>query len=168
MTESPRTQGSERRALYSVAQIQHLLRVEFQRAQRYGYPLACLVLSIDQLGTVRDRLGYEAKEQVFDAVARLVHSRTRASDFLGRTADDRLLLVVPHTTAAGLAILCDRLVAETRARDFGDAGRITLSIGWAELGGARAAFHDELLARAEAAHADSNAAGGDQSRCARS
>ena len=35
-----RTKGREDgRSLYSVAQIQHVLRVEFTRAQRYRYPI---------------------------------------------------------------------------------------------------------------------------------
>lgn len=171
MTESTRAQGGERRALYSVAQIQHILRVEFQRARRYGYPLACLIVSVDQLGSVRDRLGYEAKEQVLEAIVDLLHRGTRASDFLGRTADDRLLVVVPHTDANGVRVLGERLLAETRAlalEGLSGAGRLTLSVGWAEAGAASVAYHDELLALAEAAHADASAQGGDQCRVARS
>lgn len=168
MTESHGSRETEPRALYSVAQIQHLLRIEFQRAQRYGYPLACVVLSVDQLGSVRDRLGFEGKEDVLDALTRLLHANTRPSDFLGRTADDRILLVVPHTDAEGAATLGDRLVEATRSRDFGAAGRITLSVGWAESLGARLAFHDQLLARAEAAHSEAVESGGDQCRAARS
>lgn len=168
MTESQRSRGTEPRALYSVAQIQHLLRIEFQRAQRYGYPLACVVLSVDQLGSVRDRLGFEGKEDVLDAVTRLLHASTRPSDFLGRTADDRMLLVVPHTDTKGVSTLGKRLVEELRGRDFGAAGRITLSVGWAESVGKRLAFHDELFARAEAAHAEAVESGGDQCRAARS
>lgn len=161
-----------RRPLYSVAQVQHLLKVEFQRAQRYGYPLACVLVSVDQLGDVRDRGGYEAKERVLDALVALVSSCTRASDFLGRTADDRLLVIVPHTQSAGLRRLTERLIAAAHARaSFGAAlgasgagadGRLTLSIGWAATDAGAHAFHDALLARAEAAHADAAARGGDR------
>ncbi|MBK7876642.1 MAG: diguanylate cyclase [Planctomycetes bacterium] len=168
MTESTRAQGGERRALYSVAQIQHILRVEFQRARRYGYPLACIVLSVDQLGSVRDRLGYEAKEQVLEAIVELLQRNTRGSDFLGRTADDRLIVVVPHTPADGVRVLCERLLSEARKLALAGAGRSTLSLGWADSSAVQVAYHDELLALAEAAHADASAQGGDQSRAARS
>ena len=66
VTRSSRPEGG--RSLFSVAQIQHVLRIEFGRAQRYRYPLVCLVLSIDQLGALRDRHGYDAKEALFEAI----------------------------------------------------------------------------------------------------
>lgn len=170
MSESTRARSGERRALYSVAQIQHLLRVEHQRAQRYRYPLACLIVSIDQLGSVRDRLGYESKEQVLESVVTLLQHGLRASDFLGRTADDRLLVVVPHTGAAGMRQLGERLLAEARALTplQAEVGRLSLSLGWAATDGAPQAYHDMLLADAETAHAEAVALGGDRSVAARS
>ena len=36
--------------LFSLAQIQHVLKVEFSRARRYRYPLTLLCLEIDNLG----------------------------------------------------------------------------------------------------------------------
>lgn len=172
-SDRPAASGpAPRRTLYSVAQSQHLLKVEFQRSQRYGYPLACVLVSIDQLGDVRDRGGYEAKERVLDALVALVSSCTRASDFLGRTADDRLLLLVPHTPSAGMKRLSERLLAAAHARSSLGAsvggtsgaanGRLTLSIGWAATDAGSFAFHDALLSRAEAAHADAVTRGGDR------
>lgn len=159
--------GGERRALYSVAQIQHILRTEFHRAQRYRYPLACLVLSVDPLGEIRDRLGYDAKEAVLDAIVALVTRTTRASDFLGRTADDRLLAIVPHTDAAGAATLSTRLVEGARVLEPLRAlasPRLTLSLGFAATDGSPVSYHDELLAAAEAAHAEAASLGGDRWR----
>jgi diguanylate cyclase (GGDEF)-like protein len=170
-----RTTGRENgRSLYSVAQIQHVLRVEFGRAQRYRYPIVCLMLAIDQLGALRDRHGYEAKELVFDKVVGLLTDATRASDFLGRTADDRLLAVLPHTGGEGARQLAARLFGEVR-RMVLDAplenARVTLSIGAAsnEPGpagapeeGAGVMFHDALLQAAESALAEASAAGGNQ------
>lgn len=169
MSDSTRARG-ERRALYSVAQIQHLLRVEYQRAQRYRYPLACLIVSVDQLGNVRDRFGYESKEQVLESVVTLLQHGLRASDFLGRTADDRLLVVVPHTGIAGMRLLCERLLGEARALTplQAETGRLSLSLGWASTDDAPQAYHDMLLADAEAAHAQAVALGGDRSVAARS
>jgi len=171
MTESKTAHGGERRSLYSVAQIQHLLRVEFHRAQRYRFPIAVLVVSVDQLGHVRDRLGYDAKEQVLEAVVHLLQRGTRSSDFLGRTADDRLLVVLPHTGAAGMPVLAGRLSADADtlvAHGLPDVGRISLSVGWAASDSTPAAYHDALLSAAEAAHADAVARGADGRRAARS
>lgn len=158
------TRSADGRRLFSVAQIQHVLRTEFGRGQRYKYPLAVLVVSVDQLGAVRDRLGYEAKEAALDGIVKLLFASTRSSDYLGRTPDDRLMAVVPHTDEAGARTLAERLIADTRALVVAEAAgeRFTLSIGATCSREGEPLFHDVLLAAAEAAQADAVAAGGDR------
>jgi len=165
MPDDPYARLPARRGLHSVAQIHHLLRVEFGRSQRHRYPLACLVIAVDRLESLRDRHGYEAKEGVLDAVVDLLHRSTRASDYLGRTADDRLLAVVPHTDAHGARILARRLVDGSRSvprERLPDSFQVTLSVGVAASGLDTIAFHDTLLTAAEAALSDAIAAGGDR------
>lgn len=126
------TDSSADKSLFSLAQIQHLMRVEFNRAQRYGYPISCLMIAVDRLGHLRDMYGYEAKEEILEAIVGLLKGATRSSDFLGRMADDRLLAVVPHTGRPGLESMCDRILAETRKLGFENQGRtieISISIG---------------------------------------
>ena len=153
------------RSLFSVAQIQHVLRVEFGRAQRYRYPLVCLVISIDQLGALRDRHGYDAKESVFEAIVKLLDLATRTSDFLGRTADDRLLAVIPHTGMEGARKLAARLLEGARkvALDAQLAGSsLTLSIGAVSSEHEGLMYYDALLSSAESAQIEASAAGGDR------
>ncbi len=161
------------KSLFSLAQIQHLMRVEFNRAQRYGYPISCLMIAVDRLGHLRDMYGYEAKEEIVDSVVSLLKGATRSSDFLGRMADDRLLAVIPHTGATGVRSLCDRLLAQTRQLDFQSDNRtipITIAIGGShdgsEDGGKtadqRTMFFDALLQSSEEALEDAVAAGGDR------
>jgi diguanylate cyclase (GGDEF)-like protein len=159
-----RPRAPEGRSLFSVSQIQHVLRVEFGRAQRYRYPLSVVVVAIDQLGAVRDRRGFEAKESVIESVVRLLSEVTRTSDYLGRTPDDRLLAVVPHTDAAGMRSLAERLLSGARTLAVPDAAgeRLTLSIGATTTSAGDPLFHDVLLVAAEAAQAEAAAAGGDR------
>jgi len=159
------TDPSAERSLFSLAQIQHLMRVEFNRAQRYDYPIACMLIAVDRLGHLRDLYGYEAKEEILDGVVGLLKQQTRSSDFLGRTADDRLLAVVPHTTAEGAAVLARRLLEGARGMDFDADGRaiqITLSIGASHNAGGQTLFFDAMLFAAEEALAAASEAGGDR------
>lgn len=163
MPESETTAREGDRSLYSVAQIQHVLRIEFGRAQRYRYPLVCLMIAIDQLGAIRDQHGYDAKEVVLDSIVELLVNATRTSDFLGRTADDRLLAVLPHTDAAGARRLAQRLDAEARALELPSelrATRITLSIGAVSSETDGLTYHDAMYTITENALADAIAAGG--------
>ena len=150
MSDGNGSGGGEPQVL-SLAQIQHLMRVEFSRAQRYGYPIACLVVAVDRLGELRDRLGYEAKEALLEAVVELLHVQTRGSDFLGRLPDDRFLVVVPHTPPEGLRLLADRLVESARACSVPALGdeAVRLSIGGSWMTSGETLFFDDLRATAE-------------------
>lgn len=153
------------RELFSLAQIMHLLRVEFARAQRYEYPLSCLLIAVDGLGHIRDTYGYEAKQSVLDEVAKSLQAETRSCDFLGRLMDDRLLAVVPHTVADGARVLAERLLTAVRKLKFESGGErvpITLSIGVTHNGAGSTLFFDALLQAGEGALAESVAAGGDR------
>lgn len=152
--------------LFSLAQIQHVLKVEFSRARRYRYPLTILCVAVDTLSGVRERHGWEGKEQAFGEVVELLQKLMRTSDFVGRMADDNLLVVVPHTDAAGTAILVGRLLQTVREHRFAGAlsgERATLSIGSATLVDDKAIYHDLLLSAAQRALAAAQAAGGDRS-----
>lgn len=166
MQRRPEQSVAEReRELFSLAQIMHLLRVEFARAQRYEYPLACLLISVDGLGHIRDTYGYDAKQAVLDAVARELQAQTRSCDFVGRMMDDRLLAVVPHTRGDGAQALAQRLLGAVRDLRFEAGGErvpITLSIGVTHNGGGTTLFFDALLQAGEGALAESVAAGGDR------
>lgn len=151
--------------LFSLSQIMHLMRVEFSRAQRYGYPLACMLISVDRLGYLRDLYGYDSKEAIVEEVSRLLRSATRTCDFLGRLADDRLLAVVPHTGEEGTQILGERLLSGVRELQFDSDGKqiqVTVSIGTSCLTDSKTLFFDSLLSAAEAGLADAEQAGGDR------
>lgn len=151
--------------LYSFAQIQHLARIEFGRAQRYAYPLVAMEIAIDRLGHLRDVLGFEAKQAVVDAATEVIARQTRASDLLGRLPDDRLLLLVPHVAPHRAEILARRLLDAARSEPIHHADRtleMTLSIGGSWFAEDETMFADAVLEAAGAALAEAIAAGGDR------
>lgn len=155
----------EPKTLYSFAQIQHLARIEFGRAQRYAYPLVVMQIAVDRLGHLRDVLGFEAKQAVVDAATAVVARETRSSDLLGRLPDDRLLLIVPHVAPHRAEILARRLLDAARREPIHQADRtleMTLSIGASWFAEGETMFADALLEAAEEALGEAIAAGGDR------
>lgn len=151
------------RSLFSLVQIQHLMRVEFNRARRHRYPLSCLLISIDRLGHLRDVHGYEAKEAIVRSVVEALKAVTRQSDFLGRTADDRLMAVVPHTDVGGAERLAERLMQRVAEHPVEVAGKrvpISLSIGFSHNMAGETLYFDALLEAARRALAEASDAGG--------
>ncbi len=151
--------------LFSLSQIRHLMRVEFSRAQRYRYPVSCLVVSADRLGNLRDLYGFEAKEDLVSDVVRLVQRETRVCDYLGRLMDDRLMAILPHTAADGAGITAGRILQGARDLGFEAEGRpvqVTLSIGASSYENENTLFFDALLESAEEAARQGEEAGGDR------
>ena len=138
--------------LFSLAQIQHLIRVEFGRAQRYEYPMGCFLIQIDRLAQLRELHGYDAKAALHQMVAAEIEKQTRASDMLGKMPDDRYLLVLPHVPSANARVVADRILESVRARSVSVEGAelsvtVSLGAGWSD--GGETLFFDALLDCAE-------------------
>lgn len=120
------------RGLFTRDEIQALMQIEFERAARYSYPIACMLIQVDHLAQIQTVHGFESKEEVLFSVIDLVKGATRAGDLLGYIVDDRLMAVVPHTHPVAAKALSERLLTGARELGFNVDGRtikITLSIG---------------------------------------
>jgi diguanylate cyclase (GGDEF)-like protein len=120
--------------LFSPTQVQRLMRVEFERAQRYRYPIVMLLVAVDRLAQLQDLYGTDLKGQVLQALTRVLKSDLRASDSIAAMIDDRVVVLVPHTEPDGATSMARRLIDGMRAHQFDCDGRqthISVSIGGA-------------------------------------
>lgn len=120
------------RGLFTREEIQSLMQIEFERAARYTYPIACMLIEVDHLSQIQTVHGHESKEEVLFSVIDLVKKATRAGDLLGYIVDDRLMAVIPHTHPVAAKALAERLLTGARELVFSlddRTIRITLSIG---------------------------------------
>lgn len=150
-------------SLFSQAQILHLMKNEFARSRRYGLPLGCIVLQVDRLPQLVDLYGAELRHEVRSAMAQLVRDKTRGSDLLGTTNDDRYLLLLPHTDLPGTRLVADRLLEAFAGLEVAVDGKplaLSVSIGVSSVVDHKAMFFDTLLAQAESALDDAARAGG--------
>ncbi len=151
--------------IFSLTQIRHLMRIEFTRAQRYEYPVSCLVISLDSAAQLRDDRGYAVKEKAMDAVVALVLGATRTCDYVGRLLDDRLMAILPHTRREGAEVTAGRIVAGGRSlqlKDEPEPVAATLSIGISQFERENTMFFDDLVDAAEQAMNQAVAEGGDR------
>jgi diguanylate cyclase (GGDEF)-like protein len=166
MPEFPSASSSDATSgIFSLTQIRHLMRVEFSRAQRYGYSLVCLVIAVDRLGYLRDLYGFDSKEAILEDLVRLLESETRGCDFLGRLVDDRLMAVLPHTDEDGARVIAERLLRGARELQFEADGRplqVTVAIGGSHYAAENTLFFDALVEASERAQVEAANAGGDR------
>lgn len=151
--------------LFSDDELQRLMRVEFERAQRYRYPLVCLLIAIDRSDRIEDLYGPEFKGELLRAIQSLLRQTVRESDLIGGQFQDRLLVLVTHTPPEGARSLAGRLLEGARKLRFQvgqRAVRITLSIGGSHNQFHENLFFDTLVEVAEGGLSVAQGAGGDR------
>lgn len=137
MTGFPTANFSDsERGLFTPAEIQRLMRIEFDRAVRYRYPIALMLIEIDRLEYLHDLYGYESKEEIVQSLVSLLRSVTRTSDVFGTMVDNRLMALFPHTPGKAAGAIAGRLLRGSRGLRFQSDGRLlraTISVGIATL-----------------------------------
>jgi diguanylate cyclase (GGDEF)-like protein len=119
---------------------------------RYGGRGAVMVIDIDGLKEVNDKLGHQAGDRLIRRVADVLRERVRATDLVSRLSGDEFAVLMPQTDTAGALQLGEDLrsqVAEgfTQGSELGPA---SISVGIAMFGGRDAGSEGVLLAADQA------------------
>ena len=132
---------------------QELLGHELEQSRRLRYPVALMLLDLDDFKQVNDRGGHASGDAVLSAFGRLLTGCIRRGDEAFRIGGDEFAVVMPRTDAEGGLILARRVLATALEPAAGSGSRrapVSFSAGVA------AAPEDgtvagELAARADAA-----------------
>lgn len=152
-------------SLFSPREVEGLMRAEFERSQRYGFPLVCMVVTVDRIGALADLYGSEAREEILLTVEQSLREATRDSDLLLLMRDDRLIALFPHAAPEVANVVAKKLLATVRKMRFDRDGRTlraTVSIGVSHSRQRNAISFDTLIEVAEEGLRVADAAGGDR------
>ena len=98
------------------------LRDEFERARRYSLHFSLVVIDIDHLHEINERLGHTAGDRVLGEIGALVQRELRAPDFVARYGGDEFACVLPETDGPGGRHFIERLRQVFARHTFGDLG----------------------------------------------
>jgi diguanylate cyclase (GGDEF)-like protein len=84
---------------------------QVEAAQRYGVPLALVLIDLDEFKTINDDAGHAAGDRVLHGFGQLLSSGARRPDRPYRIGGDEFALLLPHTDADGAKVLARRLLA---------------------------------------------------------
>ena len=137
------------------------LEREVARTERYSHPFCLLLIDVDDFKGVNDAHGHEAGDEALRRVANVIQSGTRGIDTGARIGGDEFAVILPETALARGLEVAERLRAAISSVEVEKGGRVTASIGVAELpmcarGG------DDLRAAADAALYEAKRAGRDR------
>jgi len=106
---------------------------EAARAHRYNRRLALIIFDLDDFKAINDRIGHLAGDSVLADAADVIRSVVRSADIACRVGGDEFAVILPESGMAEAEQLYSRLQQALEHRPIGDAGRIRLSAGVAEL-----------------------------------
>jgi diguanylate cyclase len=107
---------------------------EVSRWQRYGTPLALLVLDVDHFKQINDQYGHKAGDKALQLIARVLRQNLRDTDFLARYGGEEFVALVTDQSVQNVAALAKKLLKAIESADFHFRGQpvaITLSCGYA-------------------------------------
>ena len=130
-------------------------------AARYGGRGAVMVIDIDGLKEINDRLGHQAGDTLIRRVAEILRERVRATDIVARLSGDEFAVLMPQSDTAGALQLGEDLraqVAEGMPLNS-EIDVASISVGITMFGGQGSAGAEAVLVAADQAMYQAKAEG---------
>jgi diguanylate cyclase (GGDEF)-like protein len=86
-----------------------VILMEVKKARRYGFALSMLLLAIDNYQEVAGWLSPDQRQSLFSMLHRALVSDIRDIDIPVLFAEQKILVVMPHTNLEGAAVVADRI-----------------------------------------------------------
>jgi len=122
--------------LYNSRHFYNQLRMEIDRADRYGQPLTLLLLDLDDFKQFNDAYGHIEGDHVLLRLGQVVKRCLRQTDSAYRYGGEEFTILLPMTTNADGFVTAERIRTEFKKEPFspgpGQDVHVTVSIGLAQ------------------------------------
>lgn len=122
--------------LYNLRHFYNQLEIEIDRSNRYGHPLALLLLDIDNFKTYNDTYGHLEGDKVLVKLGQIITSCLRTMDCAYRYGGEEFTIILPETTGEEAKNVAHRIKTSVEIENFvpesGNIVNITISIGVTE------------------------------------
>jgi diguanylate cyclase (GGDEF)-like protein/hemerythrin-like metal-binding protein len=130
------------------------IQAELARAVRYQQPVTLLLMDVDHFKAVNDTHGHAAGDAVLRELVQRIRGAVRSSDIVFRWGGEEFVVLATGSGYRAGERLADKLRQAVADQEFAGTGRVTISVGVAELDAhedAAAWFHrlDDMLYRAK-------------------
>lgn len=102
--------------LFNRRMFDETLKAECAKAHRDGLPVAVLVVDLDDLKGLNDRLGHAAGDRALGLVAEALRHSCRPADLVARWGGDEFAVVAPGITEDQARGLAERIVSTVHLR----------------------------------------------------
>lgn len=142
--------------LWNRAFFEHSVLKQLSLSRRYGTPLGCVLVDIDQLAPLNERFGHPFGDEVIRAVGDVLQTSCRTEDLVCRYGGEEFAILTPNTPGEKAVLLAERLRQSVATRVLQARGQrltVTCSFGVADAESGQSIVFEatEALARAKAA-----------------
>jgi diguanylate cyclase (GGDEF)-like protein len=109
------------------------LEREVSRARRYDRSLSLIVIDLDDFKQVNDRVGHLAGDEVLAVASERIMGAVRTADIACRIGGDEFAVILPESALADAHLLFSRIEEAIAEAPVGQAERLAVSGGIAEL-----------------------------------
>ncbi len=122
--------------LYNSRHFHNQLKMEIDRADRYGQPLAMLFLDLDDFKRFNDTYGHVEGDRVLSLLGQVITGQLRQTDSAYRYGGEEFIILLPLTAGRDGAVTAERIRVEFKQRAItpatGGDVHMTVSIGVAQ------------------------------------
>jgi diguanylate cyclase (GGDEF)-like protein len=140
-------------SLHNRGSLDKVLNNAFDAFKQRGGSHSLVMADIDHFKQVNDQYGHPVGDQVLQAVAKVLSSGARKTDFVGRYGGEEFVIVLPNTDAAGALFFCETVrkkIAEIKVKTADTIVSVTISFGISEASRSDKDVHDWLSRSDEA------------------
>ncbi len=102
-------------------------------SKRYNVPLSVAILDFDDFKKINDTFGHLIGDNVIVEASQIIRKTIRKSDIFARWGGEEFILLLPCTDVAKATELTERIRRQIEQNIFDKAGKVTCSIGIAQL-----------------------------------
>ncbi len=108
--------------------LEERLAEEIKRSNRYGYPMAFLMIDVDDFGKFNKDFGVLVGDRVLRESVKAMKATLRGADIAARYGGEEFCVLLPQTTLAEARTIAERIRQSVENIEFDERG-ITVSIG---------------------------------------
>jgi diguanylate cyclase (GGDEF)-like protein len=98
----------------SRAYLDQFLETSFEQALVNEECLTLVFGDLDKFKSVNDTYGHQAGDHVLQSTARLLQSKVRTTDSVGRYGGEEFVLILPKTSSSAAEMVCERILTAFR------------------------------------------------------
>ncbi len=119
--------------IYNKRSFERIIEYTVEHARRYNRPLSLILFDIDHFKNINDMYGHKTGDKVLEKLAALIKNSIRKCDTFFRVGGEEFAIICGETTAEDAFKLAEKLRKIVENNNFDDVGRVTISLGIAEM-----------------------------------